>query len=157
MAVTGRSTPNSSPPGSARAAFSMTLPCLTAVQEHACRDYPAEACGALAGDRQQQIAHTIVELPNAATTKRVRFRIPPRALLSLERRLDAAGLQLLAYYHSHPDSPATPSVSDLKAAVPGTTSLIVGVGPTGVTDVRSWKLRDDHAGWTERSIHTEIA
>ena len=83
--------------------------------------YPIEACGILIGDRESG-RHTVREVrvePNShGGSRRRRFAIAPEALLRAEKEARAAGLEVVGYYHSHPDAAAAPSKRDLEAAWP---------------------------------------
>ncbi|MEI2607704.1 MAG: M67 family metallopeptidase [Candidatus Promineifilaceae bacterium] len=80
--------------------------------------YPQEGCGFLAGhfgaDRIGQITQ-VYPIPNTLARTDAFFMSPPamiKALLSLE----AQGLSLLAIYHSHPQTAAAPSSTDIALA-----------------------------------------
>lgn len=100
---------------------------LDAVRAHAAEGYPYEICGILAGPRggrrvteSHRVTNTLVP-PEA----RRRYLMDPRDQLRIERDLDARGMALLGYYHSHPDSPARASVTDAGASWAGPGYLIV--------------------------------
>jgi len=72
--------------------------------------------------------------------------------LRVERAADAAGAQLLGFYHSHPDHPARPSQYDLDHALPSFSYIIVSVLAGVAGDMRSWKLRDDRSAFDEEAL-----
>jgi len=83
---------------------------------------PVEACGLIAG-RASQAVH-VIPVTNVLQS-RVRFRMDPLEQLNAFNQIEERGLELLAIYHSHPDGPATPSVTDVtEAAYPGVVHLI---------------------------------
>ncbi len=97
------------------------------MRRHVSRCLPQEACGLLAGrispsDNQARILMTI-GVPNLLRSP-VRFRMSPRAQLRAFHRIEAAGLELVGIYHSHPNGPSVPSPTDLaEAAYPVITLL----------------------------------
>jgi proteasome lid subunit RPN8/RPN11 len=72
-----------------------------------------------------------------------RYLISPDAMFRLDREARAAGLQILGFYHSHPDHPAQPSEYDREWAWPWYSYIIISVlkGVPGV--MTCWTLKDD--------------
>jgi proteasome lid subunit RPN8/RPN11 len=85
---------------------------LAAMLAHIAAGYPNEACGVLAGDDAGRVTRNFPEA-NASDTPRTFSEIAPRALLDIWNELEAHDWQMLAYYHSHPVSPAYPSHHDV--------------------------------------------
>jgi proteasome lid subunit RPN8/RPN11 len=54
-------------------------------------------------------------------------------------------LEILGFYHSHPDHPAAPSAFDIEHAWPWYSYLIVRVSAGRAADLASWQLNDDRA------------
>jgi len=77
------------------------------------RQKQAEICGALVGrgGRVTRIlpARNVAHEPDS-------FYMDPRDLLSIFLYVERTGLDLLAFYHSHPRGPGTPSDRDLAEA-----------------------------------------
>lgn len=82
--------------------------------EEAARMLPREACGLLLGKGQRialaQPAANIDPQPER------HFEIDPGALIAAHRAARGGGLELLGYYHSHPNGRAEPSPADRAAA-----------------------------------------
>jgi proteasome lid subunit RPN8/RPN11 len=77
--------------------------------------YPDEACGALLG-RGSEVAR-VAPLPNRETqTPRVRYQIDPRDLVRLDREARDGDLDIIGYFHSHPDGHPRPSETDRSRA-----------------------------------------
>lgn len=81
-----------------------------AMRRHVNRCAPLEACGLLSGinervDRSEGI-------PNAERSP-VRYRMEPHAQWRAFQRMEAAGIELLGIYHSHPKGPDHPSPTDI--------------------------------------------
>jgi proteasome lid subunit RPN8/RPN11 len=108
--------------------------------------YPAECCGALAGRVAADGSKQVVRLApavNRRTDDPHRYLIAPDDLRRLERQLKAEGLEIVGYYHSHPDHPAAPSAFDADHAWPWYSYLIVRVDRGRGADIASWVLDDD--------------
>lgn len=81
---------------------------------HARSAMPAEAVGLLGG--LGSIVTVAATLPNLAGPGA--FYADPRAQFLAQRQLAAAGLEVLAIYHSHPGGGAALSARDLRFAMP---------------------------------------
>ena len=94
----------------------MRIPYLVARQiaDHAEADAPREACGLLAG-RGGEIARAI-PLSNIAAEPSQRYSLDPIEELRALKAIDAAGLDWIGVYHSHPRSAPIPSQADMKDA-----------------------------------------
>ena len=80
-----------------------------AMRRHVSRVAPLEACGLLAGKNGR--VEMRLGIPNAERSP-IRFRMEPRAQWRAFQRYEAAGLDLLGIYHSHPNGPEAPSPTD---------------------------------------------
>jgi [CysO sulfur-carrier protein]-S-L-cysteine hydrolase len=84
------------------------------MRRHASRRLPLEACGLLAGKNGRVVS--TLGVPNAERSP-VRFRMEPRAQWRAFQRMEAAGLELVGIYHSHPNGPEAPSPTDIAEAM----------------------------------------
>ncbi len=94
------------------------------------RAYPYECVGALFGDRPPSgpVVTQVMPLDNDSDQdRRRRFHVADRDYLACERHALAAGVELLGFYHSHPDHPAEPSATDLRFAQPLFLYIIVSI------------------------------
>jgi [CysO sulfur-carrier protein]-S-L-cysteine hydrolase len=91
---------------------------------HVQAGYPNEACGVLAGAGGRVVKH--YPATNSSTTPETYSEVEPRELLSISQEIDDNDWTYLAYYHSHPRTPAYPSPRDIKEAQlwPGTLYII---------------------------------
>ena len=120
------------------------------VHRHLCRAYPEEGCGALIGHETPGAREItcIVGLENrAGADRRRRFLIVPEQFLDADRRARAASLEVLGFFHSHPDAPGEPSSFDLEHAWDYYSYLIVSVSEGAVVASRAWRLRPDRSGF----------
>ena len=75
--------------------------------------------------------------------RRRRFLIDPRDYLTVEREARARGLDVLGFYHSHPDHPAVPSDFDRLHAWPNLHYVILAVAGGHPGELTSWRLSED--------------
>lgn len=81
-----------------------------------------------------------------------KFEIAPKEYLKAEDFAAKNKLVLLGIYHSHPDHPAVPSVSDRVSAQPYFSYVILSVVNKRFSAIRSWKLTDDLQFTEEKSV-----
>ena len=136
---------------------------LDRLHDHALAGYPHEVVGILAGDRAAGAVRRVHPLENAtADDPARRFHVSGLTLMRAEQALEAEGLDVLGYYHSHPDHPASWSDTDRDQALPATSYVITAVhgpdGPQGdgvatrVVDTRAWRLRDDRGAMDHETL-----
>jgi len=142
-----------------------------AIRRHGARDYPSECCGALLGkvegewkqvmevsalqNLRHDPEHAQELLPVddlARETERNRFLIDPLEQLRMEKQARSRGLDVLGYYHSHPDHPARPSVYDREHAWPWYSYLIVSVEQGTAKDLTCWVLAEDRGVFNPESV-----
>ncbi|MDR1806416.1 MAG: M67 family metallopeptidase [Propionibacteriaceae bacterium] len=125
------------------------------------RTYPAECCGVLLGRLEpgategcdRRYASAILPVDNARTDRAGdRFVITPEAYLKAEAAADAQGLELLGFYHSHPDDQARPSDYDRDHAWPNLSYIVMAVQGQGdgtgrTTGWASWELAADRSAF----------
>ena len=124
---------------------------LEAIRDHGAGTYPYECCGALLGQDG-----TVVDawaLPNTTEEgPRRRFLIRPADYRSAEQRATATGLELLGFYHSHPDHPARPSQYDLDHAWPVFAYVILSVMNGRPGDITLWRLAADRSAFDPEAL-----
>jgi proteasome lid subunit RPN8/RPN11 len=116
--------------------------------------YPAECCGVLGGRviRVSKEVLRIVPTGNLRTDDPRRYLISPDDLLRITSELKQAGLEVLGYYHSHPDHPADPSEFDSEHAWPWYSYIIVRVDGGRAIELTSWVLEEDCSGMHQESL-----
>ena len=107
---------------------------------HAREDAPNECCGMVGSNNGDAVA--VYRAVNAEASP-LRFRIDPEEQLELHNRIEDAGLELGAIYHSHTRTEPRPSQTDLNFAKlwPGVLWIIVGLSGDD-PDVRTWRIDD---------------
>jgi len=112
----------------------------------ACEAYPREACGLLIG-RPRSGGWSVVEVRRARNLEPERtddrYVLDPAAFLAADRDARSEDLEVVGFWHSHPDSPAVPSETDRQAAWPGYAYVIVSVRRGRPREVRLWTFADD--------------
>ena len=126
------------------------------IEAHGERTYPYECGGMLVG-RFEDGQKTVVELlpmENAMSEaeQHNRVLILPKDVLRAERFAREKKLDVVGYYHSHPDHPAIPSQFDLDHALPVWTYIIVSVESGKAVDVRAWEMENDRSKFNEEEI-----
>lgn len=107
------------------------------VLAHAREEMPRECCGVLLG--MDAVVHCSVRAANLADNVR-RFLMDPRDHLRAIRMARQQQLEVLGFYHSHPQARAYPSETDVtESAYAQAVHLIVGF-PTGRTEVGLFRL-----------------
>ena len=123
-----------------------------AIRAHGRETFPHECCGAMLG--KDGVVHEAFKLPNTTEEgPRRRFLVRPDDYRVAEKRAREAGLDLLGFYHSHPDHPARPSQYDLDHAWPTFAYIIVAVAQGAATDMTVWFLTDDRSRFEEGTLH----
>ena len=129
----------------------------TEMRQHGERDYPFECCGLMLGrfnDNGTKIVAETYPISNAREeeAKRNRFLIRPEELMRGEKYARVKGLEVVGFYHSHPDDRAVPSKYDLDHAWPTYSYIVVAVEKGQATDLRSWEMEPDRSQFNEEEI-----
>ena len=113
-----------------------------AIIDHAVRDAPRECCGIVAG--RGGVPIRVYETRNIAEGNRL-YEIDPGQLIDLEfHELPEQEAEIIAIYHSHPESPAYPSATDVALAFwPDAVYLICSLADRDRPDVRGFRIRDE--------------
>lgn len=141
------------------------------IRAHGAETYPHECCGALLGRDRDQMDNGAQERnpdsgPKPAReilalfplvnrrddSPRNRFSVTSEDVLSAEKAASEQGLEVVGWYHSHPDHPARPSEYDRDHAWPWYSYIIVGVQSGAPQEVTSWRLNDDRAEFSPEGI-----
>ncbi|HEY6803453.1 MAG TPA: M67 family metallopeptidase [Pyrinomonadaceae bacterium] len=130
---------------------------LNVIRAHGEQDWPYECCGLLIGRFDSDGSKTTLEtfpISNAReeTAKRNRFLIEPEELMRGERYAASKQLDVVGFYHSHPQSPAVPSQYDLDHAWPTYSYIIVSVIDSKAGDLFSWEQEPDRSKFNSEEI-----
>lgn len=130
---------------------------IEAITAHAERDYPHECGGMLIGHFAPEGKKTVTEtfpLENAREeeARHNRVLILPKDVMRAERYAREKKLDVIGYYHSHPESPAVPSQYDLDHALPVWSYVIASVINGKVVDIFSWEMENDRSKFNEEQM-----
>ena len=117
----------------------LTIPqtIIDAMVDHARQDFPLEACGILGGTDGLVSEH----YPLANTDQsNEHFTMEPKEQFAVIKDLRTKGKEMVAIYHSHPETPARPSEEDIRLALtPGVSYLIVSLAGAA-PEVKSYRI-----------------
>ncbi len=138
------------------------------IEAHGKETYPHECCGALIGKtsplQERDVAHRndevedreVFELMPLANRRddspRNRFEVTADDVRLAEKTAREKNLELIGWYHSHPDHPAQPSEFDREHAWPWYSYIIVSVQKGEPKEMTSWRLRDDRTRFEPEEI-----
>lgn len=109
--------------------------------------YPMECCGVLGGEvgDAKRALRAVATANTYGGSRTSRYRIDPDELRRIDAALASAGLEIVGYYHSHPDAPPHPSELDREQAWPWYSYLIVALTDGSAREATSWVLADDRS------------
>jgi proteasome lid subunit RPN8/RPN11 len=128
----------------------MTLAAITlgaeagvAIRALASAAYPYEGCGVLVGRFAGENAE-VVEATSGTNTNteraRDRYLLDPADIVRADRHARERGLDIVGYWHSHPDHPARPSQFDTDHAWLDYVYVIVNTTAGGAGDLNGFTL-----------------
>jgi proteasome lid subunit RPN8/RPN11 len=127
------------------------------IHAHGVETYPYECCGALFGrdgDGSREVVDLLPLENRRNDSPRNRFEVTPDDVRLAEKTAGEKHLELLGWYHSHPDAPARPSEFDREHAWPWYSYIIVSVQQREPRDTTSWRLRDDRSAYDPEAIES---
>lgn len=134
----------------------LTTELITAIARHSEQDYPNECCGILLGADAGTTRTVLALLPQTnqsdAEEQFHRFLITPEMMRAAEKAARAQKLDVLGFYHSHPEDEARPSNFDRDHAWPWYSYIVARVHDHNYEHMASWRLRDDRSDFDEESI-----
>jgi proteasome lid subunit RPN8/RPN11 len=127
------------------------------IREHGESGFPHEVCGLLLGgfsEDGRRIVAEVYPLENERDDSREnRYYVSGLSMLRAEQYATAAKLDVVGYYHSHPNAPARPSGYDLDHATwPNISYPIVSVVDGKAVVLASWELDDDRSQYLEERL-----
>jgi proteasome lid subunit RPN8/RPN11 len=91
-----------------------------ALRAHGEETYPHECCGVLLGKNVGSEGNQVVQIVRAGNTRtdsaHNRYNIAPQELVKIQRHARDLGLDIVGFYHSHPDHPPQWSPTDFAEA-----------------------------------------
>ena len=119
--------------------------------------YPNECCGVLMGSIDgagaKSVKHTqAIVNAQAGEEQYHRFLITPEDMMDAERAARKRGLDVVGFYHSHPDDRAAPSKFDQDHALPFYSYIITSVEKGADKDLKSWELTPDRTEFLPEEV-----
>ena len=101
---------------------------------------PVEACGILAGrDGRAERLYKMTNTDGGSD----HFMMEPFEQFAAVKNIRSAGLEMLAIYHSHPETPARPSEEDIRLALtPNVVYVILSLKDSDNPDVKGFLIKD---------------
>lgn len=117
--------------------------------------YPHESCGVLLG--RMGAKAEVLEAHPAPNIDRERahdrYLMDPRRQLDIEKDARRRGLDVVGYFHSHPDHPSKASATDLERSWEGMLYLIVSVRQGRMASAQSWFRPPSADAFSEIPLH----
>jgi proteasome lid subunit RPN8/RPN11 len=99
---------------------------------------PIEACGILAGSNGK--VEKFYKMTNVDKSN-THFMMEPKEQFATVKDIRSSGLEMLAIYHSHPETPARPSAEDIKLALtPNVIYVIISLQNTNGSTVKGFHI-----------------
>lgn len=129
------------------------------IRAHGAEAYPHECCGLLVGVWEEG-GRTVVRRVEPArnlNTERAhdRYELDPLDYLRVDREARQAGMEVVGFYHSHPNSPPLPSVTDAERAWSAYTYIILSVADGKPGDMRAWTFDESLGVFDEQAVVVE--
>jgi proteasome lid subunit RPN8/RPN11 len=131
------------------------------IRQHGVETYPHECCGALLGRdtsgfgqpvRPREVLELYPLINRRDDSPRNRFSVAPLDVIDADQAAQSRGLEVIGWYHSHPDHPARPSEYDREHAWPWYSYIIVSVYAAVSQEMSSWRLNEDRKAYTRETI-----
>jgi proteasome lid subunit RPN8/RPN11 len=136
-----------------------------ALRAHGEETYPNECCGVLLGKSVTGESNHVQQIVRAGNTRtdsaHNRYNIAPQELVKIQRQARGLGLDIVGFYHSHPDHPAQWSKTDFaEAHWLGCSYIITSVEHGKSATTNSFLLSgtgEDNKKFEDEAIQIDIA
>ena len=129
------------------------------IRKHGEQTFPHECCGVLLGKvngAQRTVKEVfVIENQFEEAERYHRFLITPDNYMEAEAAARTKKLDIIGFYHSHPDSPSVASQYDLDHAFPWFSYMIVSIMKSKYRDHHSWVMENDRSKFNEESVVIE--
>ncbi len=137
------------------------------IEKHGAEAYPNECCGFLLGREENgsRVILDVAPIQNAwqsmennpyevrpEDSLRNRSLVDPKDYMRIDREARQKGLDIISFYHSHPDHPARPSEFDRKHALPFLIYVILAVEKGIPREMTAWLLSQDGTQFLSEEI-----
>jgi proteasome lid subunit RPN8/RPN11 len=125
----------------------------------AAESYPLEGCGILLGrlgredgDEGASIIEAIAGRNLVTDRAADRYELDPGDIVAAERRAREHDIDIVGFWHTHPDHPSVPSRFDAERAWSGYVYVVVATVREGVVDMRFWHLDEQRGEFEELDV-----
>ena len=131
---------------------------LEIIKKHAAEIFPYEACGGLLGKIEGENKIIVKAYPAENRYGKITwdsFEIEPKDILEMDKFYMKENLDILGFYHTHPNHPAIPSNFDVNASWPFYSYVILSVKgntPESVADIKSYLMPDRDSTPVEEEV-----
>jgi len=129
------------------------------IRTYGTETYPHECCGGLLGhdaDGEREVLSIFPLVNRREDSPRNRFSLTPDDVRAAEKAATEQGLELIGWYHSHPDHPARPSEYDREHAWPWYSYVILSVQRGEPRQMTSWRLADDRTRFAPEDLNVIV-
>ena len=123
---------------------------------HAQNEYPKECCGILLGQRmrEQRIAYKVIQTKNMTESHQntTHFSMDPLELLKVESIAEEEKLEIVGFYHSHPDYEAVVSNADMLHMIQEYSYPIISVKNGLCVNVNSFEIKTQDGPYIKEEI-----
>ena len=131
----------------------------TEIRQAGAEAYPNECCGILFGSEvgEDQVVKSLRPIVNARESGEQyhRFLITAEEMMEAELEARKLGLDIVGFYHSHPDHPAQPSDYDRDHALPFYHYIILRVAQGSPEEMTDWRLRLSREAFDAENLEIE--
>ena len=117
----------------------------TEIRQAGAEAYPNECCGIMFGseDGDDHAVKSLRPIVNARESGEQyhRFLITAEEMMRAELEARRLGLEIVGFYHSHPDAPARLSNEDIKGMIPDMTYVVVSALNGKRSEVNAYKIK----------------
>ncbi|MAE69260.1 MAG: hypothetical protein CME06_02195 [Gemmatimonadetes bacterium] len=125
------------------------------IERHGEEVFPNECCGFLVGDAASGLRSVREVWPatnGRGDSPKNRYIVPPLEVVRAELECRRRGLDVVGYYHSHPNAPARPSSFDREHAWADYSYVIVSVAKGKAESMASWVVSDPDGPFVEETM-----
>ncbi|MGN0347764.1 MAG: Mov34/MPN/PAD-1 family protein [Lachnospiraceae bacterium] len=142
--------------------LSITRDVLDNLYFHAQMEYPSECCGILLGKHMdgERRAYMVIPVRNMLEKEKQKtgFLLNPPDVFKAERIAEEQEMEIVGFYHSHPDYDAVVSETDRRYMLEGFSYPIISVKAGECTAVQSYEKKiQTYAGVQEKETKKQTA
>lgn len=130
------------------------------IEAHGKEGFPNEVCGIIlgicgpgaSGTEKKEVLQLRKGTNLNSDRTHDRYELDPKDLLQAEKDARDKGMEIIGFYHSHPDHPDVPSEFDRERAWPEYSYIISSIMGGKEASTRSWLLNDESHLFEEEKI-----